>query len=310
MMNTAIYQTSIDLPNRRQGKVRDLYDLPNATDGTPRLLIIASDRMSAFDVVMPTPFATKGQLLTDISTRWFKWVDGQKIMLHHLLSTDPMDLPDSIPDRELLRGRIMICKKTRVIPIECVVRGYITGSGWKAYRKSGEICGISLPEGLSQCDQLPEPIFTPSTKADEGHDENITFAQACDIVGTDLMNTLRDRSLDLYTRASKHAAARGIIMADTKFEFGFALDADGAETDELLLIDEILTPDSSRFWPADDYAPGRDQDSFDKQFLRNYLQDLVNSGQWDKTPPSPEIPSVTVSQTVKRYEEARNKLFG
>ncbi len=310
MTTTAVHHTDLQLPNRRQGKVRDLYDLPAIGDAPSHLLIIASDRISAFDVVMPTAFAGKGALLTSISMNWFNWINTQSIIGHHVLSTSPEDLPIDDSAKADLEGRMMLCRKTKVVPIECVARGYITGSGWKDYQRSGQVCGIDLPAGLQQCEQLPEPLFTPSTKADVGHDENISFDQAADHVGIELMNRLRDLTLEIYTRAAAYAAERGIIMADTKFEFGHVLDAKGEPTDELILIDEVLTPDSSRFWPMDEYEVGRDQASFDKQFVRNHLEEQVAAGHWDKTPPGPAIPNEIVEQTVARYAEARDRLFG
>jgi len=314
MTPAVVHQTNLDLPNRKQGKVRDLYDLPapRAAEaaGPDQLLIVATDRLSAFDVVLPTPFPGKGELLTSISMNWFRWIEKQGFISHHVISTDPGDLPVSDGERTMLDGRIMICRKTRVVPIECVARGYLTGSGWKDYQKTGSVCGIVLPKGLRQCEKLPEPIFTPATKATVGHDENISIEQAADAVGSDLMNRLKDLTLEIYSRAADDAAERGIIMADTKFEFGHVLDADGEPTDELILIDEVLTPDSSRFWPMDDYEIGRDQESFDKQFVRNYLETLVQRGEWDKTPPGPEIPGEIVEQTVAKYREARDRLFG
>ena len=311
-MNQApVHQTRLQLPNRRQGKVRDLYDLPFTDPAQPdRLLIVASDRLSAFDVVMPNPFPGKGVLLTEISLNWFNWIEKLGIVNHHILETSPESLP--IPDDQKfdLLNRIMICRKTQVIPIECVARGYITGSGWKDYQRSGEICGVNLPPNLKQCQKLSEPIFTPASKADVGHDENISFQQAADSVGRSLMEKLRDLTLEIYTRAAQYAADCGIIIADTKFEFGRVLDAENKPTDEIILIDEVLTPDSSRFWPMEDYEVGREQESFDKQFVRNYLESLVAEGLWDKTPPGPEIPAEIVTQTVAKYADARDRLFG
>ena len=311
-MPTALYRTDLPLPGRRQGKVRDIYELPAEADGRPRLLIVATDRLSAYDVVMPTPFPGKGRLLTSISMKWFRWIEQQSSLdiSHHVLTTSAADLPVSQAQRIALDGSIMICRRTKVVPIECVARGYLAGSGWKEYQKSGTVCGIRLPAGLKQCDKLPEPIFTPATKEDVGHDENITFEQACDIVGEKLMTRLRRATLDLYKKAHDYAKARGIIIADTKFEFGHAIDAGGKVTDELLLIDEVLTPDSSRFWPLDQYEPGRDQESFDKQYVRNYLETLVAAGQWHKTPPGPEIPQEIVKNTIAKYQEAHDRLFG
>lgn len=306
-----IFQTDLPLPDRRQGKVRDIYSVP-ATAGRPaQILIVASDRISAFDVVMPTSIPGKGRILTEISLRWFEVIRSLGIVADHLLSTDPEEVPGlSATQRAMLDGRMMLVRAARVVPIECVVRGYLAGSGWVEYRQSQSVCGIRLPPGLKQSDRLPEPIFTPATKAEVGHDENIDFERACQIAGRDVMTRLRDISFGIYLAAAKHAEARGIILADTKFEFGWALDRSGKPTDELLLIDEVLTPDSSRFWPADEYQPGRDQNSFDKQYLRNYLLELVAAGKWHKQPPGPELPEHIVQNTLARYVEARDRLFG
>ncbi len=260
---------------------------------------------------MPNGVPGKGVVLTQISRFWFDRVQerlGDRVK-HHLVSTDPADVPGlSDDDRETLAGRVMVCRKTRVVPIECVVRGYLAGSGWKEYLDSGTVCGITLAPGLQQCQKLPEPIFTPATKADEGHDENISFERACELVGTKLMTKLRDLSLEIYQMGHDYAAERGIILADTKFEFGLPMDGDA--TSEPILIDEVLTPDSSRFWPADQYQPGRDQASFDKQYVRNYLQGLVDQGQWDKTPPGPELPQEVIHNTLAKYTEAYRRANG
>lgn len=307
----AIRETNLPLPGRRQGKVRDIYSIPAADGCTPSVLIIASDRISAFDVVMPDPVPGKGCELTRISTEWFNLAREQNFIADHLLSTDPSDIPGLDPALHgECEGRMMLGRAAEVIPIEFVVRGYLTGSGWVEYQNNGHVCGIELPAGLPQCAKLEEPIFTPATKAVEGHDENIDFETACGIAGHEVMEHLRDISLRIYRWARDHAAERGIILADTKFEFGWALDADGNRTDELILIDEILTPDSSRFWPAEDYEVGRDQDSFDKQYVRNYLLTLVEDGQWDKTPPGPKLPEHIITQTLARYREAAKRLFG
>ena len=278
----------------RRGKVRDIYDLAG------EILLVATDRISAYDVVLPTPIPGKGVLLTRVSEFWFDFFADTTP--HHLIEvvTDraPPGLESYLPE---LRGRTMRCKKTQVVPIECVVRGYLAGSGWKDYQRTGAVCGIELPPDLRQCEQLAEPIFTPATKADEGHDENISFALAAEQVGANVMTRLRDRSIDLYKKASAHARQRGLIIADTKFEWGFR---DG----DYLLIDEVLTPDSSRFWPADAYEPGRDQESFDKQYVRNYLTTLVETGRWDKTPPGPELPAEIVANTAAKYREAVTRL--
>ena len=301
-----LMQTDLPLPGRRQGKVRDIYQA-ELEDGTPVLLIIATDRISAFDVVMPNGIPGKGVALTQISRFWFQMVEQRLSgrIRHHLLATEAdgvRGLDDA--QRRQIAGRVMVGRRARVVPIECIVRGYLAGSGWKEYQNQGTVCGIKLPDGLRQCDRLPEPIFTPSTKADEGHDENISFEQAAEQVGTALMQQLRDLSLTIYQMAHDHAHQRGIILADTKFEFG--LDEDG----QIMLIDEVLTPDSSRFWPADRYEPGRDQESFDKQYVRNYLQELVDRGEWDKTPPAPALPDEIVNGTRQRYLEALRLLTG
>ncbi len=307
----AVYQTNLPLPNRRQGKVRDIYALPPSGGKPGRVVIVATDRISAFDVVLPTPVPGKGKLLTEISVHWFEFIRKLGLVGDHLISTDPADLPDLSPvDRELLEGRVMIGRAAKVIPIECVARGYITGSGWTEYQQTGKVCGIELPKNLRECEQLPQPIFTPATKADVGHDENIDFDTAARVVGRPLMEKLRGLTLRIYSEAAAYARTRGIIMADTKFEFGWALDAKGQPTDEVILIDEVLTPDSSRFWPASEFQPGRNQRSFDKQYVRDYLQGLVKAGQWDKTPPGPPLPEEIVRNTLARYEEARDRLFG
>jgi len=309
--SAAVFQTDLPLSGRRQGKVRDIYSVPPAAAGQPpRMLIIASDRISAFDVVMPTPIPGKGKLLTEISLKWFEFIRSRRIVADHLLSSDPADVPGlNAAQRTQLEGRMMLTRAAKVVPIECVVRGYLAGSGWVEYKQSQTVCGIKLPAGLRQCDRLPEPIFTPATKEDVGHDENIDFERACSIAGRDVMTKLRDISLGIYSDAAKHSESRGIILADTKFEFGWALDQKGNPTSELILIDEVLTPDSSRFWPADEYQPGRDQNSFDKQYLRNYLLELVAAGTWHKQPPGPELPQHIVQNTLAKYVDARDRLF-
>lgn len=291
MKTTALLTTSIGSYPKRSGKVRDVYDLGE------NLLIVATDRISAFDVVMPNGIPDKGRVLTQISVFWLEMLAD--LTPHHLISASLKDLPADIQDEEL-DGRFMICRKAKVVPIECIVRGYLAGSGWKEYQEKGTACGIALPEGLKQCSQLPEPIFTPSTKADAGHDENISFEQACQLVGAETMTAVRDRSLAVYKLASDYAAQRGIILADTKFEWGF--DAAG----QLMLIDEVLTPDSSRFWPADTYKPGKDQPSFDKQYVRNYLDKI----EFDRQPPGPLLPATVVRKTREKYIEAYNRITG
>jgi phosphoribosylaminoimidazole-succinocarboxamide synthase len=278
---------------KRSGKVRDIYDLGDM------LLIVATDRISAYDVVMPNGIPDKGRVLTQISVFWFDLLAD--ITENHLVSAALTDLPPQCEhENEEMDGRFMLCRKAKVVPIECVVRGYLAGSAWKEYQKSGTACGIKLPAGLMQCSPLPEPIFTPSTKAEAGHDENITFDQACDIAGKDTMTQLRDRSLAVYNRACQHAKQRGIIIADTKFEWG------RDDAGKIILIDEVLTPDSSRFWPADQYKPGRDQPSFDKQFLRDYLDQTG----FNRTPPGPVLPLEIVQKTRAKYVEAYTNITG
>jgi phosphoribosylaminoimidazole-succinocarboxamide synthase len=293
-MNTALLESKIPSLPVRRGKVRDVYDLGSS------LLIVASDRLSAFDVVLPTGIPDKGSVLTQLSNFWFRYFSGK--IQHHLLATKVADFPASVqPYAAQLRGRAVLAKKARVIPVECVVRGYITGSGWKEYLKVGSICGVGLPKGLRQCDQLPEPIFTPTTKADQGHDEAINFDQAAAIAGADVMRQARDMSIELYKTAAAYARTKGIIIADTKFEWGII---EGSATP--ILIDEALTPDSSRFWPADDYQPGRDQASFDKQYVRNYLETL----DWNKSYPGPSLPEDVVVNTRAKYIEAYERITG
>ncbi len=310
-MSPVVLQTSLPgLPVRR-GKVRDVYDLGQ------QILLVSTDRLSAFDWVLPTGIPDKGRVLTQISAFWFERL-GEP---NHLVTTNvqQMDLPslaaqasnghgqkapafDKVAsgiDMAALEGRTTLCRKTKVVPIECVVRGYLSGSGWAEYRASGTVCGIRLPPGLTESARLPEPIFTPATKAEEGHDENITFEQMVDAVGREVSEELRRRSIDIFQRGAAFALDRGIIIADTKFEFG---QVDG----QILLIDEVLTPDSSRFWPADQYAPGRGQPSFDKQFVRDWL---TASG-WDKNCPPPALPDDVVAKTRAKYVESYEKLTG
>jgi phosphoribosylaminoimidazole-succinocarboxamide synthase len=311
-MDRAMMQSEIPgLPVRR-GKVRDVYELdPIGEKG--KLLIVASDRISAFDVIMPNGIPDKGRILTGLSNFWFEFFRGRVLggdapgrvaVKDHLLSVDFADFPWELRKFPEIAGRSVIVRKTRVIPIECVVRGYITGSGWKDYRQCGAISGIKLPPGLKQCAQLPEPIFTPSTKAQSGHDLPISFEEAAKSVGEGLMVKARELTIALYTQAAAYARTRGIIIADTKFEFGTHPDIDGGGTP--ILIDEALTPDSSRFWPADAYEPGHDQPSFDKQFVRDYLETL----QWNKTPPGPVLPEEVVLGTRGKYVEAYERLTG
>ncbi len=302
-MTETILATDLDLPNKRSGKVRDLYDV-SLENGEDALLIVATDRISAFDVVMSNGLPGKGIVLTQISKFWFDLFADE--VAHHLLSTDVADVPGlDAAQRQRLEGRVMLCKRTSVVPIECIARGYITGTGWKDYQASGAVCGIALPEGLQNSDRLAEPLFTPSTKAATGHDENISFEQGVEVVGRKLMEWLGATTLKLYTKARDYALQRGIILADTKFEFGILPGAD-----EPLLIDEIFTPDSSRFWPADQWQPGGEQPSFDKQIVRNYLETVVAAGEWDKTPPGPVLPDEVVEKSMARYKEAYRLLAG
>jgi phosphoribosylaminoimidazole-succinocarboxamide synthase len=244
----------------------------------------------------------KGALLTRMSLFWFEMLADK--FEHHVIDALDQSVPTELsPYMEQLRGRALICRKLKIVPVECVVRGYLAGSGWKEYQKTRSVCGVALPGGLRQCDKLPEPIFTPATKAEEGHDENICFEQACEIAGAELMTELRERSLAVYCRAAEFARNRGIIIADTKFEWG----RDG---ERIVLADEVLTPDSSRFWPAEKYEPGRDQESFDKQYVRNYLEGLCARGEWDKTPPGPMLPEDIVANTSAKYREAWTRLTG
>lgn len=273
-----------------RGKVRDIYE--SGED----LLIVATDRLSAFDVVLPTPIPDKGKVLTQLSLFWFERL--KDILPNHVISATEFG-GTLEPYADALQGRAMIVQKTKPAPIECVVRGYLSGSGWKDYKTTGKVCGIALPPGLRESEQLPEPIFTPSTKATAGHDENITMEEAAALVGHELAERLREVSLEIYRRAREHAAARGIVIADTKFEFGLA-------GDKLIWIDEALTPDSSRFWPADEYAPGKAQPSFDKQYVRDYLERIG----WNKQPPGPVLPADVVEGTRRKYREAYQRLTG
>ena len=277
----------------RHGKVRDLFDLGD------RLLLVATDRISAFDYVLGSGIPDKGKVLTQLSAFWFEHTAG--VVTNHLLSTDMADLPASLlPHREMLQGRSMLVRKTTPLAIECVARGYLSGSGWKEYQTAGAICGVPLPPGLRESEQLPAPIFTPATKASTGHDVNISEAEAGALIGEDVVAEVRNLTLALYTAGAAHAKSRGIILADTKFEFGVA------DTGELILIDEVMTPDSSRYWPLDLYAPGGPQPSFDKQFVRDYLERI----QWNKQPPVPSLPDDVVEKTRDKYLEAFRRLTG
>jgi phosphoribosylaminoimidazole-succinocarboxamide synthase len=287
-------QSSVELPGiqkLRSGKVREVFDLGET------LLFVVTDRISAFDVILPDPIPYKGAVLNQISAFWFKRFDGIE---NHVVTADFEQFPNELQQlRQQLVGRSMIVKKTKPLPVECVVRGYLAGSGWKEYQESQSVCGIKLPAGLKLASQLPEPIFTPATKAEEGHDENIDMKLCAEILGEELANRVKALSLEIYSRGRDHAAQRGIIVADTKFEFG-TVDGD------LLLIDECLTPDSSRFWPMGEYAVGQSPPSFDKQFVRDYLETL----DWDKTPPAPRLPKDVIERTSAKYLEAFRRLTG
>lgn len=278
------------IPPLARGKVRDIYDLGD------KLLIVATDRLSAFDVVMATPIPDKGRVLTQLSLFWFQQLGD--ILPNHVLSATEFPAPFD-QHREALAGRSMVVRKTQPLPIECVARGYLSGSGWKEYQATGKICGVALPPGLKESDKLPEPIFTPATKAATGHDENISFERAAEIVGRPLAEKVRSVTLEIYRRAAAYAEPRGILLADTKFEFGMV-------HGELMWIDEALTPDSSRFWPAAQYKPGGPQPSFDKQYVRDYLEEI----RWPKTPPGPELPPEVVAGTRAKYREAYRILVG
>jgi phosphoribosylaminoimidazole-succinocarboxamide synthase len=290
-----VLETTVsDLKLVRRGKVRDVYAVDE-----DRLLIVATDRISAFDCVAPTPIARKGEVLTALSRFWFTKLAN--IVPNHLITTEIESMPDVLRRHASeLRGRSMLVRRAEVFPVECVVRGYLVGSGWKDYQRTGEVCGHKLPSGLRESEQLAEPIFTPATKAETGHDENISEQQIAAIVGDDIATTLRDLSLRIYQEASAYALSRGIIIADTKFEFG--RDRDG----QILLVDEVLTPDSSRFWPADQYEVGKSPRSFDKQYVRDYLHGLS----WNKQPPAPELPPQVAQATTERYLEAYRLLVG
>ena len=291
----ALYESNVSgLELLAKGKVRDMY-----AAGPDHLLIVTSDRISAFDVVLPDPIPGKGAVLTSVSEFWF---DRTENIVRNHRSTVPLgEVIADAAERELIASRAMVVEKLSPLPIEAIVRGYLIGSGWKDYQASGSVCGIALPAGLRQADQLPEPIFTPSTKAEVGdHDENIDFERTVKLIGRDMANQVRDLSLRLYREAAEYALTRGIVIADTKFEFG--LDAQG----NVVLIDEVLTPDSSRFWPADQYEPGTSPPSFDKQFVRDYLEGL----DWDKQPPAPALPAEIIERTAQKYREAESRLTG
>ncbi|HEU4891399.1 MAG TPA: phosphoribosylaminoimidazolesuccinocarboxamide synthase [Vicinamibacterales bacterium] len=318
MVSTApILNTELEgLTLHRRGKVRDVYEIDD------RLLIVATDRISAFDYVLGSGIPDKGKVLTQLSAFWFERMGD--LVPHHLISTDVQAFPE--PARrhaDQLRGRTMLVRKTDPVPIECVARGYLSGSGWKEYQQTGRVCGIELPSGLRESDRLPEPIFTPATKAESGHDVNISEAEAARLVGADLISRLKKLTLEIYSRGVAHAESKGIIIADTKFEFGLARRSSGlsaearsatvegaeaalAPTDEIVLIDEVLTPDSSRFWPRDQYEPGHGQPSFDKQYVRDYLEAI----KWNKQPPVPSLPDDVIHRTREKYVEAYRLLTG
>lgn len=293
-MTNIVFETDIPgLHLRSRGKVRDIYEAGDA------LLIVATDRLSAFDVVLPDPIPDKGRVLTGISLFWFAQMED--IVANHLVSSAVDDFPEPArASADQLEGRSMLVRKADPLPVECIVRGYLSGSGWKAYQRTGTVCGIPLPAGLRESDPLPEPIFTPSTKAEAGeHDVNIDFAHVCRLIGEETAEAIRRLSLSIYRKGSELAEKKGILIADTKFEFGKI-------GDEILLIDEVLTPDSSRFWPKDDYRPGTGQQSFDKQYVRDYLIEL----QWDQKPPAPRLPDEVIENTRLKYREALSRLAG
>ncbi len=286
-----VYKTELKgIPLAGRGKVRDIYNLDD------RLLILATDRLSAFDVVFPNPIPWKGVVLTQLSRYWFK--KTEHIVKNHVIAADVTEYPESLAEhKEILRGRSMLVKKANPLAVECVVRGYLDGSAWRDYERTGSVCGIELPEGLRQRDKLPTPIFTPATKATSGHDENITQEQAADIIGSDVLEFVRDTSIAIYSFAHEYLRERDLVLSDTKFEFGTL-------NDDIILIDECLTPDSSRFWPADGYFPGGKSISLDKQYVRDYVEKIG----WDKSPPAPELPEDVIAQTTERYLTAYKKI--
>ncbi len=294
MSNSVHFTECEDLTLIHRGKVRDMYEIPGHDD---KLLMVATDRISAYDVVMNDPISAKGKVLTELSLFWFELLGD--IIPNHLISSNFDEFPEQcLQYRDQLEGRSLLVRKTKVLPIECIVRGYISGSFWKAYQKDTVVCGFELPEGMVESDKFPEPLFTPSTKADQGeHDENISLARMEELIGKELAQKVADVSVKLYEKAADYARSKGIIIADTKFELGMV-------GDELILIDEVLTPDSSRFWPLDLYEAGKGQPSFDKQFLRDYLSSL----DWDKQPPAPQLPQEILDKTKARYEEALVKI--
>ena len=299
MLSTApLLETTLEgLTLNRRGKVRDVYDV-TLSSGKPGLLIVATDRISAFDYVLGSGIPDKGKVLTQLSGFWFERMGG--LVPHHVLSLEADDFPEAARRHaDILRGRTMLARLTQPVPVECVARGYLSGSGWKEYQQSGSVCGVKLPAGLRESDRLPEPIFTPATKAETGHDINISEDEAGRLVGVDLIRRLKTLTLEIYRRGCEHAESKGIIIADTKFEFGL-------DHGEIILIDEVLTPDSSRFWPASQYEPGHGQPSFDKQFVRDYLEDI----RWNKQPPVPSLPEEVVRRTREKYVDAFRLLSG
>ena len=290
-MKTVIETSITEYPLKGRGKVRDIYDLGDS------LLFIASDRISAFDYVLPNPIPDKGKVLTQISLFWFQYL--KEVVENHVITAEFSSFPETLHRYPELRGRSMVVKKAKMFPVECVARGYLSGSGWKEYRETGAVCGIPLPTGLRESDPLPEPIFTPATKAETGHDINISFQEVAAILDPATANALRDLTLEIYKRAANHALEQGIIIADTKFEFGVY---DG----KIILCDEVLTPDSSRFWPKDDYQAGRSQKSLDKQYVRDYLEKI----NWNKQPPCPELPAEVVQETSRKYREIYSRITG
>ena len=304
MLSTApLLETSLDgLTLHRRGKVRDVYDI-ELPSGEPALLMIATDRISAFDYVLGSGIPDKGKVLTQLSGFWFERMGD--LVPHHLLSMNVDEFP--APARvhaDVLRGRTMLARRTEPVPIECVARGYLSGSGWKEYQQTGKVCGITLPAGLRESDRLPEPIFTPATKADTGHDVNISEEEAAGIIGRPLVQRLKALTMEIYRRGAAHAESKGIIVADTKFEFGLV--GGGNPDTDIVLIDEVLTPDSSRFWPKDAYEPGHGQPSYDKQFVRDYLEEI----RWNKQPPVPSLPDSVVLKTREKYLEAYRRITG
>jgi phosphoribosylaminoimidazole-succinocarboxamide synthase len=289
-----------DLQLHGRGKVRDIYRVGDD------LLLIATDRISAFDYVLGSGIPDKGKVLTQLSAFWFERMGD--LVPHHVKATDVAAFPAALqPHADTLRGRAMLCRRTRPLPIECVARGYLSGSGWKEYQQTGSVCGIRLPSGLRESDRLPEPIFTPATKAETGHDVNISEDEAATLIGRPLVDRVKQLTLDIYNRGCAHAESKGIIIADTKFEFGLATaSAPGGGADEIVLIDEVLTPDSSRFWPQDEYTPGGAVPSFDKQFVRDYLEAI----KWNKQPPVPSLPDDVIARTREKYVEAFRRLSG